>query len=100
MRKTLMVLPIFLAMALIAPLTTNTLLAENYSQVTAHRGSSEYDAREYTSLLFNKRFTITLDMRNWMFKKRLMVLLWLCMMTMPIGRRELTKICGKSPPLS
>ncbi|CAN7488427.1 glycerophosphodiester phosphodiesterase [Paenibacillus sp. LjRoot56] len=40
MRKTLMVLPIFLAMALIAPLTTKTMMADNYSQVTAHRGSS------------------------------------------------------------
>lgn len=40
MRKTLMVLPIFLAMALIAPLTTQTMMADNYSQVTAHRGSS------------------------------------------------------------
>lgn len=40
MRKTIMVLPIFLAMALIAPLTTKTMLADNYSQVTAHRGSS------------------------------------------------------------
>lgn len=53
MRKTLMVLPVFLAMALIAPLTTNTMLAGNYSQVTAHRGSSE-NAPENTLSAFQQ----------------------------------------------
>lgn len=53
MRKTLMVLPVFLAMALIAPLTTSTMLADNYSQVTAHRGSSE-DAPENTLAAFHR----------------------------------------------
>ena len=33
---------VFLAMALIAPLTTKTMMADNYSQVTADRGSSGY----------------------------------------------------------
>lgn len=47
MRKTIMILPIFLAFALTSPQTTHTMLADNYSQVTAHRGSSA-DAPENT----------------------------------------------------
>ncbi|OCT17173.1 glycerophosphodiester phosphodiesterase [Paenibacillus pectinilyticus] len=40
MRKTLMILPVLLAVAFTAPQITHTMLASNYSQVTAHRGSS------------------------------------------------------------
>ncbi|KRE90354.1 glycerophosphodiester phosphodiesterase [Paenibacillus sp. Soil766] len=53
MRKTLMVLPIFLAMALISPLTTTSMLALDYNQITAHRGSSEH-APENTLAAFHR----------------------------------------------
>ncbi|MDR6551294.1 glycerophosphodiester phosphodiesterase family protein [Paenibacillus qinlingensis] len=56
MRKTLMVLPVFLVMALIAPLTTKTLSADNYSQVTAHRGSSGHTP-ENTLAAFQQAIT-------------------------------------------
>ncbi|WNR46364.1 glycerophosphodiester phosphodiesterase [Paenibacillus roseipurpureus] len=47
MRKTLLLLPVFLTLALTSPQTTQTIIATNYSQVTAHRGSSA-DAPENT----------------------------------------------------
>ncbi|KRE52066.1 glycerophosphodiester phosphodiesterase [Paenibacillus sp. Soil724D2] len=40
MLKTLFLFIVILALALTAPFTTTTLLADNYSQITAHRGSS------------------------------------------------------------
>jgi glycerophosphoryl diester phosphodiesterase len=68
MFKTLFLLLVFLSVALVAPFTTTPLLADNYSQVTAHRGSSavtpENTLRSFRQAIIDRAGIAELDVQE------------------------------------
>ncbi|MCY9695150.1 glycerophosphodiester phosphodiesterase [Paenibacillus alginolyticus] len=68
MFKTLFFLFVFLSVELAAPFTTTPLLAENYSQVTAHRGSSavtpENTLRSFRQAIIDRAGIAELDVQE------------------------------------
>ncbi|WP_261305695.1 glycerophosphodiester phosphodiesterase [Paenibacillus andongensis] len=68
MLKTLYFLLVFLSIELVAPFTTTPLLADNYSQVTAHRGSSaitpENTLRSFRQAIIDRAGIAELDVQE------------------------------------
>ncbi|MDQ0876962.1 glycerophosphoryl diester phosphodiesterase [Paenibacillus sp. V4I3] len=68
MFKTLLFLLVFLSVELVAPFTTTPLLADNYSQVTAHRGSSavtpENTLRSFRQAIIDRAGIAELDVQE------------------------------------
>lgn len=68
MYKTLFISLVFVGVALAAPFTTPTMLADNYSQVTAHRGSSavtpENTLRSFRQAIIDRAGIAELDVQE------------------------------------
>src|SRR5205823_1670457 len=68
MLKTIFFLLVFLFVELVAPFTTTPLLADNYSQVTAHRGSSavtpENTLRSFHQAIIDRAGIAELDVQE------------------------------------